>query len=85
MPDSDTQIELNRIIFEELCVGKLLLQSKDFYLNTIDTLHQQGEEGVILGCTEIGLLIQQSDSHLPFFDTAILHSKMAANFILNNY
>ena len=82
VPDDNTQQKIHRIIFEELCVGKLLPESKQFYLNTIDELMQQGAEGVILGCTEIGLLVQQSDSRLPFFDTAKLHSQMAVDFIL---
>ncbi|WP_373767603.1 aspartate/glutamate racemase family protein [Glaesserella sp.] len=70
VPNEDTQQEIHRIIFEELCVGKFLPDSKAFYLNTINELAQQGAEGVILGCTEIGLLVRQADSSLPFFDTA---------------
>ena len=84
VPNKDTQQEIHRIIFEELCVGKFLPDSKAFYLNTINELAQQGAEGVILGCTEIGLLVRQADSSLPFFDTAQLHSQMAATFILDN-
>lgn len=84
VPNEGTQQEIHRIIFEELCVGKFLPDSKAFYLNTINELAQQGAEGVILGCTEIGLLVRQADSSLPFFDTAQLHSQMAATFILDN-
>ena len=84
VPNKDTQQEIHRIIFEELCIGKFLPDSKAFYLNTINELAQQGAEGVILGCTEIGLLVRQADSSLPFFDTAQLHSQMAVNFILDN-
>jgi len=51
-------------------------------LDTIEFLRKQGAEGVILGCTEIGLLVNQSDFSLPFFDTAKLHSQMAAEFVL---
>lgn len=82
VPNEETQQEIHRIIFEELCLGKILSQSKSFYLNAIEDLARQGAEGVILGCTEIGLLVQQQDSLLPFFDTAQLHSQMAAEFIL---
>lgn len=82
VPEQNVQQEIHRIIFEELCVGEFRPQSKAFYLNTIRTLQQQGAEGVILGCTEIGLLIQQADCELPFFDTATLHSQMAVDFIL---
>ena len=83
VPDVEIQKEIHRIIFEELCVGKMLPQSKAFYLKTIENLTALGAEGVILGCTEIGLLINQEDSALPFFDTAQLHSEMAVDFILD--
>ncbi|MEG9531523.1 aspartate/glutamate racemase family protein [Mannheimia indoligenes] len=82
VPDESTQKEIHRIIFDELCLGKIEQNSKDFYLKTIKDLAALGAEGVILGCTEIGLLIQQSDSELPFFDTAELHSQMAVEFVL---
>lgn len=81
-PELTAQAELHRIIFDELCRGKFLPESKAFYLNIINQLAQQGAEGVILGCTEIGLLVQQSDHALPFFDTAQLHSQAAVEFIL---
>ncbi|QLB40095.1 aspartate/glutamate racemase family protein [Mannheimia pernigra] len=84
VPDESTQKEIHRIIFDELCLGKIEESSKSFYLETIKKLQEQGAEGVILGCTEIGLLIKQSDSELPFFDTAELHSQMAVQFILGN-
>lgn len=82
MPDLESQQRIHQIIFEELCVGKILPQSKAFYLDVIDQLAEKGTEGVILGCTEIGLLVQQADHCLPFFDTAQIHSQMAAEFIL---
>ncbi|MBF1221725.1 MAG: aspartate/glutamate racemase family protein, partial [Haemophilus influenzae] len=82
VPNESAQNEIHRIIFDELCVGKFLPQSKAFYLDTIEFLRKQGAEGVILGCTEIGLLVNQSDFSLPFFDTAKLHSQMAAEFVL---
>ncbi|MDH2997603.1 racemase [Pasteurellaceae bacterium LFhippo2] len=83
VPTDEVQQEIHRIIFEELCVGKFTPQSKAFYLKTIEELQQQGAQGVILGCTEIGLLVQQADSALPFFDTAELHSQMAVEFVLS--
>lgn len=82
VPDEITQKEIHRIIFDELCLGQFKPEAKDFYLKTIETLAKQGAEGVILGCTEIGLLINQNDSALPFFDTAELHSQMAVEFVL---
>lgn len=83
IPDEQTQDEIHRIIFEELCVGKILPSSKQFYLDTTQQLKNNGAEGIILGCTEIGLLIDHTDSNLPFFDTAQLHIQAAAKFILN--
>lgn len=82
VPDEETQQEIHRIIFQELCVGEILPESKQYYLNVIEQLIAQGAKGVILGCTEIGLLIQQHDVAVPVFDTATLHAKMASRFIL---
>ncbi|MRN38648.1 aspartate/glutamate racemase family protein [Neisseria sp. N95_16] len=82
VPDEQAQAEVHRIIFEELCLGKILPESRDFYLDTVQYLAGQGAEGVILGCTEIGLLIQEGDHALPFFDTAALHAQAAADFVL---
>lgn len=82
VPSETEQAEIHRIIFEELCVGNIRAESKAFYLSVIKKLKTQGIQGVILGCTEIGLLIQQADSDLPFFDTAELHAQAAAEFVL---
>ncbi|SAY50578.1 aspartate/glutamate racemase family protein [Neisseria weaveri] len=83
VPSEEQQAEIHRIIFEELCVGKLLPESKQYYLQVIADLQKLGAEGIILGCTEIGLLIEQTDFSLPFFDTAEIHSKTASTFILD--
>lgn len=83
VPDDDTQAEIHRIIFEELCLGRILPQSKAFYLDTVETLRRQGAGGVILGCTEIGLLLGADDTDLPVFDTAQLHAQAAVDFILS--
>lgn len=82
VPADEQQAEIHRIIFDELCLGKCTAESKQYYLDVIAELQQQGAEGVILGCTEIGLLVQQEDFDLPFFDTTLLHSQMAVDFIL---
>lgn len=82
MPKAQAQKEIHRIIFEELCVGRILPESRAFYLETVQNLAEQGAQGVILGCTEIGLLIQNGDHALPFFDTAELHAEAAARFVL---
>ena len=69
---------LNRIIFEELCVGVIKEDSRRFFAQAIEDLKDQGCEGVILGCTEIGLLVRPEDSSLPLFDTTVIHAQAAA-------
>ena len=77
-------IELvNHVIFDELCLGRLEDGSKREFLRIIDGLSRQGAQGVILGCTEIGLLIQQSDTALPVFDTTLIHAAQAVELALS--
>ena len=75
--DADVDV-VNRIIYDELCLGKILEESKAVYLDIIHELARNGAQGIILGCTEIGLLIQQSDTDIPLFDTTLIHAKQAA-------
>lgn len=76
---TEEDIELvNTVIFDELCHGIIKLESKNEYLRIIDYLHQQGAQGVVLGCTEIDLLVQQSDTSVPLFDTTMIHANEAA-------
>lgn len=82
VPNNDTQTEIHRIIFEELCVGTFPQCSKQFYLNTMQQLAEKGAQGMILGCTEIGLLVNQSDTTIALFDTTEIHVQMAVNFML---
>lgn len=82
LPD-EKDIELvNDVIFNELCLGKVLDSSRREYQRIIAYLKEQGAEGVILGCTEIGMLISQKDSLLPVYDTTIIHAKEAARLAL---
>ena len=75
----DTEIEIvNNVIYNELCLGNIVAQSKAAYLNIIADLFKRGAQGVILGCTEIGLLVQQSDTAVPLFDTTLVHAQYAA-------
>lgn len=77
-------IELvNHVIFDELCLGRLEDGSKREFLRIIDGLSRHGAQGVILGCTEIGLLIQQSDTALPVFDTTLIHAAQAVELALS--
>ncbi len=79
--DEDIEI-INDIIYEELCLGKIISSSKKKYIDIIEKLQKQGAQGVILGCTEIGLLICQTDTSLPVFDTAQIHAIEAAEIAL---
>lgn len=78
IPD-DASVEIvNDIIYNELCLGIISPQSKKKYIAIIEKLAQRGAQGVILGCTEIGLLVQQKDTSLPVFDTTQIHAEKAA-------
>ena len=78
IPDEQDRIIINRVIYDELCHGIIKPSAKQAYLDIIEKLVNQGAQGVILGCTEIGLLIQQTDCLTPLFDTALLHAEEAA-------
>lgn len=69
---------INNTIYNELCLGKIEEISKKRVIDIIEELSKQGAEGVILGCTEIGLLINQADTKTLLFDTTIIHAKRAA-------
>lgn len=78
IPEGDDIQLVNDIIFDELCVGTIREASKDHLLRIIDGLCCRGAQGVILGCTELGLLVSKADVDLPVFDTAIIHAEEAA-------
>ena len=75
--DDDVEV-VNHIIYEELCLGIICKESREQYLQIIEKLKERGAQGVILGCTEIGLLIKQEDTSLPVFDTTQIHGTKAA-------
>jgi len=77
VPSSKDQSDIHRIIYEELCQGTIRVESRDTYLNVVNILSNEGAEAVILGCTEITLLIQQQHTHVPLFDTTGLHAEAA--------
>ena len=77
IPDQADRDYLHQVIFSELCLGKFTSESRENYLAIIDKLRQQGAQGVILGCTEIPLLVRQEDTDLPLFNTAALHAQYA--------
>lgn len=74
VPAAEQREEINRIIFEELVAGELRQSSKESFQQAIRDLVSDGAEGIILGCTEIGLLIKSEDADVPVFDTAQIHA-----------
>ena len=82
VPDEDDIKTVDNIIFNELCLGQILDSSREKYQHIIEKMKAQGAEGVILGCTEIGMLISQKDSVLPVYDTTLIHAAEAANLAL---
>jgi aspartate racemase len=82
IPDLDRRKIVHRIIYEELVQGKILDSSRQAYLKIIADLQSQGAQGVILGCTEIPLLVKQSDVAIPIFDTTTLHAQAAVDWAL---
>ncbi|WP_192457256.1 aspartate/glutamate racemase family protein [Musicola keenii] len=81
-PDSHARNEINRIIFDELCLGHFLEISRQTLCQIVAELQQQGAEGIILGCTELPLLLRAEDIALPLLDTTHLHALAAARFAL---
>jgi aspartate racemase len=82
VPDKDERDFIDTVIFGELCVGKMNGSSKMRFKEIIGKLVEDGAEGVILGCTEIPLLIKQEDVNVPIFDTAEIHAKAAVEYAL---
>ena len=78
IPDKNDIEIINKVIYDELCLGTINSNSKKKFLEIVDKLRSKGAEGIILGCTEIGLLIKNEDTDVPLFDTAIIHAEQAA-------
>lgn len=77
VPDDSQRRMINKVIYEELCIGKINSASKKKYLEVIRSLQARGAEAIILGCTEIGLLVKQEDTKAPLFDTSRIHAEAA--------
>ncbi|MEK5645371.1 aspartate racemase [Paenibacillus rhizosphaerae] len=82
VPDRDDREAVNKIIYEELCLGKIHQESREYYKKVIQGLIESGAEGIILGCTEIGLLVKPEDAEVPLFDTTYIHACEAVNMSL---
>ncbi|MGN6153495.1 MAG: aspartate/glutamate racemase family protein [Lysobacteraceae bacterium] len=83
VPDADDRERVHRVIYDELCLGRVYDTSRQAYRDIIATLVARGAQGVILGCTEIGLLVGKGDAAVPMFDTTRLHAEAAAGWALD--
>ncbi|WP_312948542.1 aspartate/glutamate racemase [Superficieibacter sp.] len=83
IPPADDRQRINQIIFDELCLGVFTDSARDEYVQIIESLAEQGVEGVIFGCTEIGLLVPVERSPLAVFDTTAIHAADAVDFMLS--
>ena len=84
VPDAAGRVEVNRIIFTELCLGQVNDDSRAIYLAEIDKMRAQGIEGVIEGCTEITMLVQPQHTNMPLFDTTAIHAEEAVKLALSD-
>lgn len=82
VPNETDRAIVHRVIYNELCLGTVDAASKAEYLRIIDTLAAQGADAVILGCTEIGMLVQQPDTTVPLYDTTAIHAAKAVELAL---
>ena len=82
VPDDDGRDEVHRIIYEELCRGEIHNDSRTVYRRIMAVLADEGAQGIVFGCTEIGLLVSADDSPLPVYDTAVLHAEAAVDWML---
>ena len=77
IPNEEDRVLINKTIFNELCLGNIQDSSREVFKRIIEALIAEGAEGIILGCTEIGLLIKQEDASVPLFDTTLIHAQGA--------
>jgi aspartate racemase len=82
VPAADDRSEIHRIIMDELTMGIINPESRNTYWRVIHDLLSQGAQGIILGCTEIPLLIAQTQGDIPLFDTTQIHARAAVDFAL---
>lgn len=84
VPNDNQREQVHRIIYDELCLGQCLPKSRRTYQEIMKDLVDAGAQGIILGCTEISLLVKNSDVSVPLFDTTLLHAHAAADRALND-
>ncbi len=84
VPEPDSQQRMNEVIYQELCRGEIRPESRRLFLDIIERLRGQGAEGIVLGCTEIPLLVEPQHCDLPLFNTSLLHAAQALDFALQS-
>jgi len=84
IPETNDRQIIHEVIFNELVMGTIRDDSKQAYLQIINQLVEAGAQGIILGCTEIGMLVKQADCTIPLFDTTILHAEAAVEYALKD-
>ena len=84
VPDKTGRKSVHEIIYHELCQGQVKDSSRKCYLEVIELLRENGAQGIILGCTEIDLLIGDQDADMPLFDSTALHVSDAVDWMLND-
>ena len=82
VPTEDERLAVHQIIYDELCLGEIRQASKERYVGIMDSLVRRGAQGIVLGCTEIGLLVGAEDASVPVFDTTEVHAEAAVEFAL---
>jgi aspartate racemase len=83
IPDADDRELVNRVIYDELVAGQIRAESRARYVDIIKKLAARGAQGVILGCTEIPLLVSEADAGLPLFDTTLIHAEAALSYAVS--
>ena len=84
VPTEPKRERVHTVIYQELCLGVVKAEAKADYLAIIEALAERGAQGVILGCTEIGLLVQQANTPMPLFDTTEIHAEQAVQWALGH-
>ncbi len=79
VPDAEARAKVHDIIYQELCLGDIRSESKKTYLEVIELLRDQGCQAIILGCTEIGMLVKQADTDITLYDTTEIHARRAVD------
>ncbi|XOV80961.1 MAG: aspartate/glutamate racemase family protein [Aestuariibacter sp.] len=82
VPDAPRRADIHRIIYDELCHGTISSDSRAIYVDAVNDLVKQGCKAIVMGCTEIGLLLRPQDAQVPLLDTTTLHCEMAVDFML---